>query len=970
MNKKISLWRGLSAVMAFLFILSIFGGQVANANAGGINNFLGLSGNKIEPTAGNAVYVSDYGDLTSENLAKLIADEMEYCIQQLEEGSVLLSNNGALPLATEERNITLFGRGSADIVYKNAAGGPSPDPSRQIDLRQAFHDAGFTTNDTLYDAYKNSSTTRVKAGDETEDIGEEKLSFYTDSLKSTYADYSDAAIVVLSRYGGESTDMSFKNVEGVPSLSLNPSEADMLQMINDSGVFNKIIVLINSIYPIELGWLDEYNVDACLWIGNPGYYGLPGVVNILTGAANPSGRLVDTYATNSLSSAAAQNFGEFRFENGDALPSHANRYVVYQEGIYVGYKYYETRYEDVILGQGNADGSAGIFASTGEKWNYSEEMCYPFGYGLSYTTFEQKLDSCDYDAASDTFTASVTVTNTGETSGKCVVELYVQTPYTNYDQEHGVEKAAIQLVGYAKTQELEPGTSEMVEISVNRYLLASYDVTAHDGRGGYILDAGNYYFAIGNDCHDALNNILAAKGATGMFDQYGNSVEGDISETSIYTLDVLDDQSYLMSPYTGNEVHNLFADADANYFYDDSPVTYLSRKDWQGTWSDGVALSSNAKLEQALVTANYQTGSSTTKLSEVPYGEDAGLTLYDMIGVDYDDPKWDTFIKQLSLADLGTITSENYGQSTIESISKPPTVTSEGPEGISRTYQYGDEGNATGYASGTVTASTWSHDMQSRFGYFYGEDALYAGVHAINGHGNNLHRIPYGGRAAEYYSEDGILAYYTSANVLNAMSKKGLMSNIKHFFLNEQEYDRQGVATFSNEQAIREIYLRAYELAVTGDGARGMMTSYNRLGATYMAANSTVQFDLLRDEWGYKGYLITDYIAEGEYAVTADMMINGTNIYGGNDRSKSIMQLISRNSDGDMLLRAQESAHRILWAYANSSMANSLSPNATYTDFVAWWQYALIGLQATFAILALGSVALYVKNAYLRRKSA
>lgn len=968
--KKTGLWRGLSAVMAFLFILSMFGGQVANANAGGINNFLGLSANTTKPTTtGDSVYKSAYGELSDENLAKLVADEMKYCVEQVEEGSVLLKNNGALPLDAAERNITLFGRASADIRYRNTNGGGQADPNREINMKKAFNDAGFTINDTLFDAYKSSTTARVKSGDETEDIGEEKSAFYTDALRGSFASHSDAAIVVLSRFGGESTDMSRMNVEGVPSLSLNPSETNMMQMINDSGVFDKIIVIINSVYPLELDWLEQYNVDACLWIGNPGYYGLPGAVNILTGAANPSGQLVDTYAANSLSSAAMQNFGEFRFENGDSLPTYSNRYAVYQEGIYVGYKYYETRYEDAVLGQGNANGNAGIFASAGEGWSYADEICYPFGYGLSYTDFEQSLDSCEYDAASDTFTASVTVTNTGEVAGKSTVEVYVQTPYTDYDKEHGVEKAAIQLVGFGKTQSVEPGASETVSVTFDRYLFASYDLTAHDGKGGYILDAGDYYFSIGSDCHDALNNVLAAKGAVGMVDQDGNPVTGNAENTVLYTLDAFDDQSYLVSQHTDAEVHNLFDYADANYYYDDNPVTYLTRNDWQGTWSNGVSLSNNDKLTESLKTGTYATDSSTTPLSDVPYGKDAGIKLYDMIGVDYDDPKWDTFVQQLSLADLGVITSENYGQSPIESIGKPATSTSEGSEGVSLKYKFGDEGIATGYASNNVIAASWNKDIQQTYGNFVGEDALYAGVHTIHGPGADTHRTPYCGRFAEYFSEDSIISYNVGETMNNAMASKGLINNYKHFFLNEQEYDRQGIATFANEQSLREIYLRAYEGGVTADGGIGMMTSYNRIGTVYCAADPIVQFNLLRDEWGYKGYTMTDYIAEGEYSVTADTMINGTNIYGGNDRSKSLAQLISRNKDGDMLKAAQESAHRVLWTYVNSSMVNSLSPSATYTGFVAWWQHVITGLQATFAVLTLGGIALYIKSAYFSKKA-
>ena len=278
----------------------------------------------------------------------------------------------------------------------------------------------------------------------------------------------------------------------------------------------------------------------------------------------------------------------------------------------------------------------------------------------------------------------MTVTNTGDRSGKTPVELYVQSPYTDYDREHGVEKAAIQLVGFSKTEELASGASETVTISFPRYLFASYGVTAHDGLGGYILDAGDYLFSVGNDAHDALNNILCYKGFSGLYDQEGNETAGKAENVKVYTLGEFDDTSYRKSIHTDAEVKNLFADVDANWFYDDDPVTYLSRNDWQETWSDGVALSANEKITAALKTSTY-TKASTAKTIESgkDYGVDAGIKLYDMIGIDFDDPKWDTFVRQLSLSDLGAITSENYGQAIIESIGKPATSTSEGSEGVS-----------------------------------------------------------------------------------------------------------------------------------------------------------------------------------------------------------------------------------------------------------------------------------------------
>ncbi len=966
---KSSIWRGVTALLMLLFVVSIFGGIVANANAGGINNFLGISSATTPSGEGETRFESSYGELSDENLAKLIADEMEYATQQLEEGSVLLMNNGALPLADDERNVTLFGRASADIRYRNSNGGGSADPNREINMKKAFNDAGFTINDTLYNAYASSSTQRVKAGDTTADIGEEKIGFYTTELRNSFAQHNDAAIVTLSRWGGEGTDMSRNDSEGVSQLALHPSERDLLQMIDDCGQFDKIIVLINSVYPLELGDLEDYNVDACLWIGNPGYYGLPGVVNVLTGEANPSGRLVDTYAADVDSSASMQNYGgdDMMYTNKAELAPHEQRYVVYAEGIYVGYKYYETRYADAVMGTGNASGPAGVYASQGGSWNYADEVVYPFGYGLSYTTFAQTLDSVVYDEASDTFTATVTTTNTGSVAGKVPVELYVQLPY----YEGGVEKSAIQLVAYDKTDILEPGESATSEITFDRYLMASYDVNAHEGEGGYILDAGTYYFAVGDDAHDALNNVLAARGFTGMVDPFGAPAAGDIGCVQTYELAEHDDTSYLVSQYTEAEVHNLYDFADVNYYYDQPVVTYLSRSDWQDTFPQKVVLTVNDEMMADLETHQYDIASGTKPIDSVTYEKPANLTLADMWDVDYDDEKWTTFIQQLSVADLSILVNENYGQEKVDSIVKPATVNSEGPEGCSLKYLYGEESWCTGYASPTVLAASWSHEIQAQYGDFLGEDALYAGVNTINGVAADLHRTPFGGRAAEYFSEDAIVSYYAGRNVIKAMADKGLAGNFKHFFLNEQENGRQGISTFSNEQAMRENYLRAFEGGITGGGL-AIMTAYNRIGCIYIAQDPVTQFDLLRNEWGFKGYTITDYIQAGDYSSTADAIMGGTSLFGGSDRAVEIQQLVLRNrsTSGEMLERLQEAAKHVLWTLSHTNMMNGLTSDTVLTDTTYWWQNAILGIQIGLGVLTAAGVGMYIWMQYFKKEKA
>ena len=598
--KKKNLLRGLTSVFAAILAISIVMTNTAMSYASMLNSALGISTGKFVHKDGAAkeepiFYASDYGDvnhLTQENLDALLADEDAFVELEEEEGAVLLRNNNhALPLKEGERRVSLFGHtSSADPLYKNSSGGGNIDPTRVVSFYDAMKEKGFEVNETLYAAYQTPFEIK-RSGFFGPAVIERPASFYTDELKATFADYSDAAIVVVGRRAGENVDISANDEEGISGLALHKDEADMLQIINDSGVFKKIILVVNSAFPIEMKHLDQYNIDAVLWIGTPGLVGFRGVADILKGEVNPSGHLVDTFATDSLSAAATQNFGNFNYVNADEvnegcadskIPSpfpinYVGCYMVYQEGIYVGYKYYETRYEDAILGQGNASGKAGTFASK-DNWNYADEVLYPFGYGLSYTTFEQKLGKVSEE--NNVITAEVTVKNTGDVAGKSVVEVYVQTPYTDYDRTNRVEKSAIQLAGFGKTQLLAPGASETVTVTIDKYLIASYDAI---GAKGYILDAGDYYLAIGDSAHDALNNVLAAKGATGLYDENGNAVTGDAAKTYHWTQSALDKETYSHSAVTGKEVTNLFEDADINYWIKDS-VTYLTRQDWEGTF--------------------------------------------------------------------------------------------------------------------------------------------------------------------------------------------------------------------------------------------------------------------------------------------------------------------------------------------------------------------------------------------------
>lgn len=707
---------------------------------------------------------TDDGVRSEEGLAKLVKAEQEYITQVSEDGSVLLKNDdGALPLARQAK-VTLFGNAFDKPTYRGISNGSNFSPARGITPLQAF-ESNFTVNRDVYDAYAN--------GNDGSDLT---------SVEGTFAEYGDAAIVMLTRQDGEGSDVDIASRE----LALNDNEKKMLQTAKDGG-FDKIIVLLNSGYPMEVDWVDEYNVDALLWIGYPGDTGFQGVSNILCGLANPSGRLVDTYATDSQSAPAMRNVGDMRFANDDS-----KSYLIYAEGIYVGYKYYETRYEDCVLGQGNANSEAGTYAST-SGWNYAEEVSYPFGYGLSYTTFTQEFDGTpEYDAETDTFTVKVKVTNTGDVAGKSVVQVYAQTPYTQYDIENGVEKSAIQLAGFEKTGELAPagqdGSSTTVTVTIDRYLIASYNTNLQrDGSvtGGYILDAGNYYLSVGDDAHDALNNVLAAKGAENLTDHDGKAVSGNADKAWKYTLDKLDTESYRYSD-TGEEVNNKFTGSelfasDYNEFVPDS-ITYLTRNNWNTypkTYSGLTVTDQMAKVHNGQFLDDIK-----AELDEIPeksdfvngeYDENNIIKFYEMYGVDFDDPKWDTFINQLTLDQLAQYVCENFGVRALSKFGLPRIYDQDGPDGVKGQYLDSSEyGGAALFNNVGLLSCTFDKELYRLRGYYTGEDCIYLGVSQYWGMGFNNHRTPYGGRNFEYCSEDSIIAYTVNAITSKAINDRAL----------------------------------------------------------------------------------------------------------------------------------------------------------------------------------------------------
>lgn len=652
----------------------------------------------------------------------------------------------------------------------------------------------------------------------------------------------------------------------------------------------------------------------------------------------------------------------------DDTDTYVSDYMIYAEGIYVGYKYYETRYEDVILGNGNADSSVG--SSTGEAWDYNDEIAFPFGYGLSYTTFSQTLDGVSYDEESDTYKVTVTVTNTGDVAGKSVAEVYAQTPYGDYEKENLVEKSAVQLVGFDKTQELEPGESETLEISVERYLLASYDYTNAEG---YILSEGDYYFAIGDDAHDALNNILAAKGATGMTDALGNAASGDASKTYTWTTQELDTETYNNSRYTDVEVTNQFEDADLNNLGTDT-VTYLTRSDWEGTYpTDQVPVTATEEMMEVLDGDVYEEPEDAPSVDDFAQGEDNDLNFVDMKDVDYDDEEtWNEFLDQLTVEEMAAILVDSNGSDMMESVTMPATYRGDDMDCLEQVVFKATGKSGIVWPSTVVMTSTWNTDEIARRSSLTANEAYFMGCTEIWSGGPNIHRTPFNGRASAYYSEDGNMGYLVGTVVAENVQKYGIILGYKHLVLNDQEANRESIATFANEQTIREQYLRAFEGAYTKGGALGCMIAFNRIGVTYCGSSTELLTTVLRGEWGFEGHVTTDAVVGMDYKthytsnITAgvdyfcwDMAGFGASADSAVNLSSDVIAQAIEDGDGYMMQALREATKHTVYAQSRSILVNGLNSTSEVEHVTPWWETALLAAKVILLILTAALLGCY-----------
>lgn len=980
-------WGILTGVFAVLLVALIIGTTIAFQYATTINVALNVSTYKI--IKGDSDEDTEYfkSDFASDE--ERTSYEEELCATVEAEGAALLKNdNQALPLS-EGAKVSLFGHGSVDLMYGGTGSG-AVDTASAPTLKDALTTYGIEVNQTLWDFYssddmmENYSRKTPDAISDTLEantqyaVNEAPWSTIEEGAGDSFADYGDAAIVVFSRSGGEGADLPsgangtdadyISGLEGDGNyLALSQEEQDLLaglKALKDNGTFDRIIVLLNSSNAIELDFLNpdicgvDYGIDACMWIGDVGQTGINGVGQLISGTVSPSGSIVDTFCYDNMTNPAMYNFYTQAYPNAgdyDLLtdgPDVQGMYSVYQEGIYLGYRYYETRYEDAVMGTGNAG-----------NYDYNTAVAYPFGYGISYTDF----DYSDFSVAAsdDGFDVTVTVTNTGDTySGKKTVQVYFQSPYTDYDKQNGIEKASVELCGFAKTDVLAPGASETVTIHVDKSELRTYD---SNNAQTYILDAGDYYFTVADGAHEAVNNILAAKGYTPA-NADAMDAEGNAGMTYKWNNPELDTTMFATSEATGTEITNLFDEADPNKSSDaPGEVTWLTRSDWEGTFPTApAALSANDTMAASLAFTQYDPAD--YDMPEMPtLGAENGLALASLIGADYDDPMWEDLLDQLEFDEMvNTITLGFHNTAAIPSIGKTATKDENGPQGLTAALTGGE--SAMCYTSEDVMAATFNVDLLNDLGRCIGEDCLAMGYSGLYGPGINMHRTAYSGRNFEYYSEDPFIAGTICAAEVQGIQSKGVYVYLKHVALNDSESSRRGVNTWLNEQTAREIYLEVADKAVIDGGAWCTMSGFNRWGTKWCGEYEALQTEYLRGELGMRGMSITDYSGSSQYMDLCDALIAGTDIWDSPDSTIHTTNAYNYEDDPFIVTQMRDAMHNILYTVVNSNAMNGLSEADRLEDVTPWWQTALYAAIAVFAVLTVVSVVMLVRA--IQRKKA
>ena len=866
-------------------------------------------------------------DETNEEAAE-VAEEI------MEDGIVLLKNESLLPL-NETKKLNIFGWESINPAYGGAGSGGINDLYDIVSLNQGLENAGFSINQKLVDFYNNygADDPEMSIQKQSWTLPEPPVDTYSDELIKSAKEYSDVAVVVLSRKAGEghndipmdvrkaaydnNSDEYDDFPEGEHYLQLSQTERDMVDMVCSN--FDNVIVIYNGANQFELGFADEYpQIKSVVWCPGTGNVGFNALGKVFSGEVNPSGKTPDTFIYdmttapwwNNAEKTEYTNLADMAVEgmNAGTAQVYAPAFTNYVEGIYVGYKYYETAAQEGAI-------------------DYDKTVQYPFGYGLSYTEFEQKMG--ELEEKDGQISVDVEVTNTGDVAGKDVVEVYYEPPYTN----GGIEKSSANLIEFAKTDLLQPGESQTVTVTFSIEDMASYD---ENNAKAYVLEKGDYVISINSDSHTVLDQKTYTADKDVVYKGENKRASDDTAAT------------------------NVFEDAKGD-------VTYLSRADHFANYEEATAAPASAELGEPYV-SEYHLNSNfdkTTYLNDEDVmpttGADNGLTLADMRDADYDDPRWEKLLDQLTVDEMANmIAMAGYQTAAMDSVGKVATLDFDGPAAINNNFT---GVGSIGFPIEVVVASTWNKELAQAWGECMGKISQEMGAEGWYAPGMNTHRTAFGARNYEYFSEDGILSGNMGAKAVEGARKYGVYSYIKHFAM--YEGNAKMVSVWSNEQAIREIYLKPFEISVKQGGANAVMVSWSFLGDKWTGECSNLMNTVLRDEWGFRGMALTDFFrnnghgfmnADAALANGVDAMLSTFNGEENNvanpEHPTSVLQM--RNACKNVMYTVVSS-----WAYDGEHEETGMEN----------WKKAGIGIDIVIALFMAGMEVLVIRG-YKKRKNA
>lgn len=1004
MNKNVLkvILKATTTALSFLCAILLTATTILNNNFMTITAFLGDK-NYIMVEDENAEEEDTiYWDTEYKSVAEEKAAAEAMCADVLAQGAVLLENDDALPLA-QNAKVSLFSISSTNLAIGGGGSGTTSGASRVL-LKDALEEENIQVNENLWNWYIANANTYGRVATSSIAVEYSINDANWEELPAAKNESADAAIFVLTRLGSESVDIRMNNGDKTDMvngnyLELSENEISVLTNLaantGEGKTFGKLILIMNTANQVELDFLETIDVDAVLWTGTVGSTGSRGIARILSGSVNPSGRLADIFWREHRFNPVYANFGAYYYDCGDGTTSAtkyqwgststACPYVVYQEGIYNGYYYPETRYEDKVMGRANT-------VSAESEFDYYTVISYPFGYGLSYTTFEySEFAFVDYNEETDIYTFSVKVSNVGDVAGKEAVQLYLQKPYTDYDIAHGVEKSAVELVAFAKTDILQPNASATVSLTVEGKYLASYD--SYNAKT-WIVDEGAYYFTVATDSHEAINNIIKAKDSAKTTSAEGKTGQGNAN--FVHRIDkTFDDETYSVSAVTGEEITNQFDNADLKLYSPENAdrFDYISRNNWVGTVKLGVndkmeSLGNEVKLVWTSLIENETILTDDNMMpekSDVPYPTYGSTkTNYNLIDlrvdsngekIPFDDPMWQDLLDQLTFDDMQALLSCGVRMTKgISSINKPTTIDHNGGVGVNQTYSNNSGFNRgfamtnndpnknqtpCAYPCNQVAASTFDVKLIEEYGKTWGEDALWAGYSGLYGPGNNVHRGQYGGRCFEYYSEDPILGGRICGALCKGIVSKGIYVYLKHAILNEQEYCRTTIATWANEQSIREIYLRQCELPIIEGGAQCVMTGYNKIGAIWTGKQGFVN-NVLHGEFGMTGFAVTDFLSpDATWKRLVMGVLEGNGLV---DRDythyKPYESAKPGTGYGHVAQAMRLETHRILYTVVHSAAMNGISSNMRMIEVTPKWVTVVNAANNVLLTLTIGCAVL------------